>query len=36
VAIKLEAANTKQPQLLYEAKVLRLLAGGGAPSVITL
>lgn len=30
VAVKFEPANTKQPQLLYEAKVLRLLSGGGA------
>lgn len=34
VAIKLESVKTKQPQLLHEAKVYRMLAGGrGVPKV---
>lgn len=31
VAIKLEPCSTRHPQLLYEARVARLLQGGGAP-----
>lgn len=34
VAVKLEPADTKHPQVIYEAKVLKLLAGGvGIPPV---
>eukprot|EP00892_Ulva_mutabilis_P008198 jgi/Ulvmu1/5750/UM025_0004.1 len=34
VAVKLEPANTRHPQVIYEAKVLKLLAGGvGIPPV---
>lgn len=29
-AVKLEQAATKHPQVLYEAKVLKILSGGGA------
>lgn len=29
VAIKLEPANTKHPQLLYEARIVKMLQGGG-------
>lgn len=29
VAIKLEPANTKHPQLLYEARIIKFLQGGG-------
>ena len=29
VAIKLEPANTRHPQLLYEARIVKLLQGGG-------
>ena len=29
VAIKLENLRTKHPQLIYEAKVYRILQGGG-------
>lgn len=29
-AVKLEQAGTKHPQVLYEAKVLKILSGGGA------
>lgn len=35
VAIKLEPASTKHPQLLYESKLIKLLQGGpGIPSVL--
>eukprot|EP01052_Picozoa_sp_SAG31_P002590 SAG31_NODE_92_length_26360_cov_29.601881_19_plen_79_part_00 len=34
VAVKLESVKTKHPQLLYESKLYRLLAGGiGIPNV---
>lgn len=34
VAVKLEPANARHPQVIYEAKVLKLLAGGvGIPPV---
>lgn len=34
VAVKLEPANATHPQVIYEAKVLKLLAGGvGIPPV---
>jgi hypothetical protein len=29
VAVKMEAKTSELPQLLYEARVLRLLSGGG-------
>jgi hypothetical protein len=28
-AVKLEQAGSKHPQVLYEAKVLKILSGGG-------
>jgi serine/threonine protein kinase len=33
VALKIEPAKTKHPQLLYEAKLLRLLKGKGVPEM---
>jgi hypothetical protein len=33
VAIKLESVQTEHPQLLYEAKLYKLLQGGGVPPV---
>jgi len=33
VAIKLEPTNSKYPQLLYEARVLKFLQGDGIPNI---
>ena len=33
VALKIESSRTKHPQILYEAKLLRLLKGKGIPEM---